>query len=117
VLVGSWAIGLLLAAWVVPHVSVSTSGLVVAVVVFAVTQAFSSLLIARLPHGYASLLLGGTGLVLTAFALSLAAALTHGVTIRGATSWIAATVVVWLVTTLGAISLPDMLARDSAGTR
>src|SRR5690242_11877907 len=95
VLLGSWAIGLLVAAWVVPHVTVSTSGFIVAVVLFSVTQAVLSLLISRwLPHGYASLLLGGTGLVLTFVALSLAAALTHGITIHGAVSWIAATIVV-----------------------
>jgi Mycobacterial 4 TMS phage holin, superfamily IV len=114
VLLGSWAIGLLVAAWVVPHVVVSLSGFIVAVVLFSVAQAILSLVIARLPHGYASLLLGGTGLVLTFVALSLAALLTHGVTIRGVASWIAATIVVWLVTTVGAISLPDTLGRSTA---
>ena len=109
VLLGSWAIGLLVAAWVVPQVAVSMSGFIVAVVLFSVTQAVLSLLILRLPHAYASLLLGGTGLVLTLVALSLAAALTHGITIGGSVSWIATTIVVWLVTTVGAISLPDTL--------
>jgi hypothetical protein len=114
VLLGSWAIGLLVAAWVVPHVVVSLSGFIVAVVLFSVAQAILSLVIMRLPHGYASLLLGFTGLVLTFVALSLAAVLTHGLTIRGAASWIAATIVVWLVTTVGAISLPDTLGRSTA---
>ena len=114
VLLGSWAIGLLVAAWVVPHVAVSMSGFIVAVVLFSVTQAVLSLLILRLPHAYASLLLGGTGLVLTFVALSLAAALTHGITIHGNVSWIATTIVVWLVTTVGAISLPDTLVRSTA---
>ena len=107
VLLGSWAIGLLVAAWVVPGVSLSVSGFIVAVVVFSVAQAILSLLILKLPHGYASLLLGGTGLALTIVALSLASVLTHGLTIRGIASWVATTVVVWLVTTVGAISLPD----------
>ncbi len=115
VLLGSWAIGLLVAAWVVPHVSVSESGFVVAVATFSVTQAVLSMVIARLPHGYASLLLGGTGLILTFVALNLAAVWTHGLVIRGATSWIAATVVVWLVTTVGAISLPDTFVPAKEG--
>ena len=113
VLLGSWAIGLLVAAWVVPQVAVSMSGFIVAVVLFSVTQAVLSLLILRLPHAYASLLLGGTGLVLTLVALSLAAALTHGITIGGSVSWIATTIVVWLVTTVGAISLPDTLVGST----
>jgi Mycobacterial 4 TMS phage holin, superfamily IV len=116
VLLGSWAIGLLVAAWVVPGVSLSLPGFIVAVVVFSVAQAILSLLILKLPHGYASLLLGGTGLALTIVALSLASVLTHGLTIRGIASWVAATVVVWLVTTVGAISLPELFARDEAGS-
>ena len=113
VLLGSWAIGLLVAAWVVPRVSVSVSGFIVAVALFSVAQAILSLSILKLPRGYASLLLGGTGLVLTFLALSLASVLTHGLTIRGSASWIATTIVVWLVTTVGAISLPDALGRGT----
>jgi hypothetical protein len=114
-LLGSWAIGLLVAARVVPGVSLSVSGFIVAVVVFAVAQATLSLLILKLPHGYASLLLGGTGLALTVFALTLATAETHGFTIRGMASWVATTLVVWLVTTIGAVSLPEVLGRQGAG--
>jgi len=114
VLLGSWAIGLLVATWVVPGVSLSLSGFVVAVMVFSMAQALLLLLILKLPHAYASLLLGGIGLALTMVALSLASLLTHGLTIRGIASWIAATVVVWLVTTVGAISLPELFARDEA---
>jgi hypothetical protein len=111
----SWAIGLVVAAWVVPRVSLSVSGFIVAVVVFAVAQAALSLLILKLPHGYSSLLLGGTGLALTIVALILASDLTHGLTIHGFPSWMATTVVVWLVTTVGAISLPEVLTREDAG--
>ncbi len=113
VLLASWAIGLLVAAWVVPDVSVSASGFIVAVVLFTVAQTTLSLLILKLPRAYASLLMGGTGLVLTLVALSLASAVTRGLTIRGIASWFAATIVVWLVTTVGAISLPQVLAREA----
>ncbi len=116
VLLGSWAIGLLVAAWVVPGVSLSLSGFVVAIVVFSVAQTMLLVLILKLPHGYASMLLGGIGLALTIVALSLASLLTHGLTIRGSASWVATTVVVWLVTTVGAISLPELFARDGAST-
>ncbi|HVR00427.1 MAG TPA: hypothetical protein VMS16_16745, partial [Mycobacterium sp.] len=94
----------------------SVSGFIVAAVLFSVAQATVSLVILRLPREYASLLLGGTGLVLTLAALSLASVLTHGLTIRGAASWLAATIVVWLVTTVGAISLPEALVREPAGS-
>lgn len=115
-LLGSWAIGLLVAAWVVPGVSLSVSGFIVAVVVFSLAQAVLSLLISKLPHGYASLLLGGTGLVLTVVALGLATAVTHGLTIHSMASWVATTLVVWLVTTIGAVSLPEVFGRELTGS-
>ena len=115
VLLGSWAVGLLVAAWVVPGVSVTVSGFVVAVVLFSVLQAVLSLWILRLPRAYASLLFGGTGLALTVLSLGLASGFTHGLTIHGGASWIAATIVVWLVTTVGAISLPEALVRSAPG--
>ncbi len=114
VLLASWSVGLLVAARVVPDVSVSLSGFIVAVVLFTAAQATLSLAIVRLPRAYASLLSGATGLVFTFVALALAAIFTHGLSIRGVASWAAAIVVVWLITTIGAIALPEVLARDRA---
>ncbi len=115
-LLGAWAIGLLVAAQVVPGVSLSVSGFIVAVAVFSIAQAALSLFLLRLPHGYASLLLGGTGLAITVFALILATAETHGFTIRGMASWVATTLVVWLVTTIGAVALPELLGPQQTGS-
>ncbi len=111
VLLASWAIGLLVAAWIVPGVSLSVPGFIVAVLAFAVTQGILSLSILKLPREYASLLLGSTGLALTIVALILASVLTNGLTIGGMPSWLATTVVVWLMTTIGAITLPELLIR------
>ncbi len=116
VLLGSFAVGLLLAAWVVPGVSMSASGFLVAVLVFSAAQAVLSLLILKLPHGYASLLLGASGLAVTILALVLAAESTNGLTIDGFSSWLATTLLVWLVTTIGAISLPNVLAGEPVGS-
>jgi len=115
VILVSWAIGLAVAASVVPRVSLSVSGFVVAVVVFSVAQAALSLLILKLPHGYSSLLHGGAGLALNIVGLILASDLTHGLTIHGFPSWMATTVVVWLVTTVGAISLPECYPARTLG--
>ena len=116
VLLASWAIGLLVVAWIVPGVSLSVPGFVVAVVVFAVMQAILSLSILKVPHRYLTLLLGGTGLALTIAALALASTLTHEITIDGMASWLASTVVVWLVTTIGAITLPEPPIPEGSGS-
>ncbi len=115
-LLGSWAAGLLVAVWLVPGVSITVSAFIVAVVVFSVGQALTSLVLLKLPHDYASLLLGGAGLALTVLALVVAAALTGGLGLHGFASWLATTLVVWLVTTIGAISLPETLARERIDT-
>jgi hypothetical protein len=114
--VGSWAVGLAVAAWVVPYVSVSASGFVFAVVFFSVAQTSLSLWILKLSHGWKPLLLGSTGLILTFVAISLASVLTHGLSIHRITSWVAATVVVWLATTIGAILLPEVYGRSEIGS-
>jgi uncharacterized protein YfaQ (DUF2300 family) len=113
-LLASWTAGLIAAALVVPGVSVSVAGCVVAVVVFTIAQTILSLWISKLPHGYASLLLGSSGLILTFVAMSLAAVLTGGLSIGGFAPWVATGAVVWLATTIGAILLPEVYGRRPA---
>lgn len=60
---------------------------------------------------YASAFLGGIGLVSTLAALILASVLTDGLTIRGIGSWVAATVVVWLVTAIATLLLPMLILK------
>jgi hypothetical protein len=72
VFLGSSAIGLLVAAWLIPRVSVSVSGFVVVVVVFSVAQAVLAPFIAKVAARYASAFLGGIGLASTLVALILA---------------------------------------------
>lgn len=109
VFLASWGIGLVVASWIVPGVLLSVRGFIVGVLAFAVMQAILSLTMLKLPREYASLLLGGTGLALTIVALILASISNHGLTIDGTPSWVATTVVVWLVTTIGAITVPELL--------
>lgn len=107
----AWAIGLLLAVWVVPGASVSAGAFILAVALFSVGQAALSVWILKLPHRYVSLLLGGSGLALTVIAMWLAEVFTGGLDLHGVESWVAATIVVWLVTTIGAITWP-VFVRD-----
>ncbi len=41
--------------------------------------------------------------------------LTHGLSIRGAGSWVAATVVVWLVTAVATLLLPLLVVKKKIG--
>jgi len=117
VFLGSSAIGLLVAAWLVPGMSVSASGFITAVVLFSLAQAILSPFILKMASRYASAFLGGIGLVSTLVALILASVLTHGLTIRGVGSWVAATVLVWLVTALATLLLPVLVVRKKLDSK
>ena len=79
--------------------------------IFTVAQGLLAPFFLKMASRYASAFLGGIGLVSTFAALILASVLTQGVTIRGIGSWIAATVVVWLVTALATLLLPALLLK------
>ncbi len=112
IFLGSSAIGLLVAAWLVPGVTLSAWGFVAAVVIFTVAQAILSPLFLKMASRYASAFLGGIGLVSTFAALLLASLLSHGLSIRGVGSWVGATVVVWLVTAVATVVLPLLVLRE-----
>lgn len=107
----SAAVGLLVAAAVVDGVSVGSSGLIAAVVVFAVLQSVLAPFFAKVAARNAPALLGGIGLVSTFVALLAATTITDSLSITGgAVTWLAATVVVWLATALATLALPVLLA-------
>jgi hypothetical protein len=116
IFLGSSAIGLLVAAWLIPGVSVSVSGFITAVVIFTVAQAILSPFFLKMASRYASAFLGGIGLVSTLAALILASVFTNGLSIRSIGSWVAATVLVWLVTALAALLLPMLLLKKKTST-
>lgn len=116
VFLGSAAIGLLVAGWLVPGVQLRIAGFIVAVVIFAAAQAILSPFFLKMASRYASAFLGGIGLVSTFVALLLASVFTNGLSIRGIGSWIAATVVVWLATALATLLLPMLIIKKKAGS-
>ncbi len=112
IFLGSAAIGLLVAAWLVPGVSVSASGFIVAVLLFALAQAILSPFILKMASRYAAAFLGGIGLVSTLVALILTTIFTDGLRIDGLSSWLWATILVWLVTALATLLLPLLVLRN-----
>jgi hypothetical protein len=111
VFLGSSAIGLLVAWWLIPGVTLRPLGFVTAVVIFTIAQGILSPFFLKMASRYASAFLGGIGLVSTLAALILATLLTNGLSIRGIGSWVAATVVVWLVTAVATLLLPMLILK------
>lgn len=115
VFLGSSAIGLLVASLVVPGVTLRPLGFLTAVVIFTVAQAILSPFFLKMASRYASTFLGGIGLVSTLAALILASLFSRGISIRGIGSWIAATVLVWLVTAIATLVLPVLVLKKKTG--
>lgn len=116
VFLGSSAIGLLVASLIVPGVTLRPLGFLTAVVIFTVAQAILAPFFLKMASRYASAFLGGIGLVSTLAALILASLFSSSISIRGLGSWIAATVVVWLVTAVATLVLPMLVLKKKTAT-
>ncbi|KAA0120466.1 phage holin family protein [Mycolicibacterium sp. P9-22] len=116
VFLGSSAIGLLVASLIVPGVTLRPLGFLTAVVIFTVAQAILSPFFLKMASRYASAFLGGIGLISTLAALILASLFSSGISIRGIGSWIAATVLVWLVTAIATLVLPVLVLKKKTAT-
>jgi uncharacterized membrane protein YvlD (DUF360 family) len=116
VFLASSALGLLVAAWLVPGVTLRPLGFITAVVIFTVAQGILSPFFLKMASRYASAFLGGIGLVSTLAALVLASLFSSGISIRGLGSWIAATVLVWLVTAIATLVLPLLVLKKKTAT-
>jgi uncharacterized membrane protein YvlD (DUF360 family) len=108
---GSSAIGLLVTAWLVDGVHIQPIGFITAVLIFTVAQVILAPLFTKLASRYASAFLGGIGLVSTLVALFLSSHFAHGLSIDGTRSWIAAAVLVWLITAVATVLLPMLIPK------
>lgn len=110
----SAAVGLLVAAAVLDDVEVTAGGFLLVVAIFAILQTVIAPFLARVAAKNASALLGGIGLIATFVALLAASTFGDALTIRGGvTTWIAATVIVWLATALATLLLPLVLLKKA----
>ena len=107
----STAIGLLVAMLVLDDMSIDATAFVVVVVIVAVLQAVLAPFLAKSTARNAPALLGGVGLISTFIALVVANVAVGGLTITGVTTWILATLIVWLVTMIAAFLLPVILVK------
>ena len=60
---------------------------------------------------------GGVALVTTFVGLVITASVSDGLSISGTTTWIMATIIVWLAALLAALILPIFLVKKAVATR
>ncbi len=108
------ALGLLVAAWLIPDVKLEVGGFIVAVAVFAIAQSILGPFVFNMARKYADAILGGIGLVTTLLALFVATLFPGGLRIESPVAWVLAPLVVWIVTALGGWILALLFLREKA---
>ncbi len=116
---GSAAIGLFVASLVLgDDFKLPIAALLLATVIFAVIQMVLGPFIFKMTHKYASALTGGVGLVSTWVALLITDLLVEDFQITGGiATWLAAIVIVWLVTAIATWVLPMFLLKEAVENR
>jgi len=119
IFLGTAAVGILLAAAILPDFRVSPSGALLAIAIFAIAQSLLAPFILKQARKSAPALLGGIGLVSTFLALLITSFFPGGISVTGniIVTWVLATLIVWIVTALGAWLLPLILLKDRAAKR
>lgn len=117
IFLGTAALGLLICWWLLPEFHINWAGFVVATLIFAIAQSILSPITAKLAARHAPAILGGVGLFSTFLALLLATVIANGLRIDGLLTWVLATLIVWLVTALGAWLLPLIFLKRRVGER
>lgn len=105
------AIGLVAAAVILDDMTLSGVAFVIGVAVFTLTSAIINPFIMKMAVKQAQALLGASALVTTFVALLVTTIVTDGIQIRGASTWLFATLIVWLVALLAAVIIPVILVK------
>ncbi|MGD9734768.1 MAG: hypothetical protein AB7V58_04050 [Solirubrobacterales bacterium] len=100
------AVGLIVAAALLDGMTLDVAGFFIAVVIFTVVVALMQPFLVSQFRRASSAALGGVALIATLVALIITTLVTDGLSISGAGTWIAATVIVWLAALLAAFILP-----------
>lgn len=111
------AIALLVGAWVLPDMSVTALAFVIAVVVYTVVAVVIDPLIRQIAATRTPVLLGSSALISTLIALIVTSLVSSGLSIRGFTTWILATVIVWIVSLVVRMLLPMFVFKKTLAAR
>jgi len=105
------AVGLLVANLVLDDFTIEAGPFLWAVLIFTVVETFAGPLIMKIALQNAKGLMGGIALVVTFVGLLVTEIIADGFDINGVSTWIAATVIVWLAAMLAGLIIPVILVK------
>ena len=106
------AVGLIAAAWILEDMTLNGAAFVIAVLIFTAVTVVLQPLITQIAINKVEALRGGSALVTTFVGLFITTLISDGLQIDGASTWVLATLIVWLATVLAAIVLPLFLFKS-----
>jgi hypothetical protein len=89
------------------------AGFLIEVVIFTIIVIVVQPLIVKMTIGKSAALAGSSALIATFVALLITSLIADDLTINGVTTWIVATIIVWLISMLGAVVLPLFLFKKT----
>lgn len=107
-------IGLFAASVVLDDLTIGWRTFLIAVAIFTVIESIIHPLLERTARRRAPALLGGSSLLSTFLGLLITTIISDGIAITGLTTWILATVIVWLAALGAGVIIPALLARRVA---
>lgn len=105
------AVGLLVAAVVLADMQISFGSFVIAVAIFTAVSAVVRPVIMKMAEKHADSLMGGTALIATLVGLVATSIISDGFIIRGAGTWLLATIIVWLTAVLAGLIIPAVFIK------
>lgn len=111
------AVGILIAATVLPGFSIDIFSIVSIVVLFTIVEVIANPLLVKISIKNVPQLSGGVALVTTLVGLIVVNYFSDGLTITGLTTWVLATLIVWLMALIAGIVLPMFLFKKALQKR
>ena len=109
------AIALVVASMLLAGFSINGLAFAVAVCIFTASTVILGPLITKIARHGAPYLLGGIALCTTFVGLLVTTLITNGLSITGISTWVVATLIIWIATVVASLVLPLFLFKEVLG--
>ncbi len=111
------ALGLIIAAAILEDMTLDGVAFVIAVLIFTVVEMIAQPLLRKMAMKNVEALQGGVALVSTYVGLLITDIASDGLEIKGLTTWVLATLIVWLGAVLAGVILPAIFLKNKVEQR
>lgn len=110
-------IGLLVATAVLDGMTIDAASFIMAVLIFTVVEVVFEPMLRQMAMKSAQALMGSVSLIITFVGLLATELLSDGLQITGLSTWVLATIIVWLAALIAGLILPLILVKRAVSDR